>query len=94
MKQKRVLIVCTGCKRSVDLQRALQRREHAGGVVELGSICPKCKKWTHALYETNRTRAAQAVLKAAPYSEREAALAAYNEIYAAEQKRVAEELTK
>lgn len=94
MKLKRVMIVCTGCKRKVELQRALQKRLHPGDIVELGIVCPACKQWTHALYETPKTRAAQVVLKSVSFADRPAALAAYNEIYAAEQARVKEELAK
>lgn len=92
MKLKRVLIVCTGCQRKVELQRAMKVRKHPGDITELGIICPRCQQWTHALYETPATRAAQATLKAAPFTEREAALAAYNVVYVAEQARVKAEL--
>ena len=93
MKLKRILIVCVGCQRKVELQRAMKVRKHPDDITELGIICPRCQKWTHALYETPATRAAQVALKAAPFTEREAALVAYNVIYGAEQARAREALT-
>lgn len=94
IRQKKVVVTCEGCKRSVKLERCIKQKKLDRNLADVGIECPHCKHWTHSFYETPAIKRAREAIQAAPEGEREAAKKAFSKVYAAEQKRVAEELAK